>query len=57
MSSSEFISNTALASGGALMLDNSDINFEPGKVGTLFKNNYALVGGAIRYIKYVPFYF
>ncbi|EAR86521.3 transmembrane protein, putative (macronuclear) [Tetrahymena thermophila SB210] len=57
ISSSEFTLNQAIASGGALMLDNSDIHFLTGKIGNLFYENSALIGGAIRYINYVPYYF
>ncbi|KAL4474735.1 hypothetical protein ABPG74_001431 [Tetrahymena malaccensis] len=57
ISSSEFTLNHAIASGGALMLDNSDIHFQTDKIGNIFSENSALIGGAIRYINYLPYYF
>ena len=38
------------------MLDNSDINFNS-TVPTVFINNHALIGGAIRYVNRLPYYF
>ncbi|EAR95617.3 transmembrane protein, putative (macronuclear) [Tetrahymena thermophila SB210] len=48
--SSTFSQNTAYGSGGALMLDSSDIQVQ----GTKFMQNQAGHGGAIRYIGLVP---
>ncbi|KAL4453750.1 hypothetical protein ABPG74_009646 [Tetrahymena malaccensis] len=48
--SSTFSSNTAYGSGGALMLDSSDIQVQ----GTQFMQNKAGYGGAIRYIGLIP---
>ncbi|KAL4498004.1 hypothetical protein ABPG72_014861 [Tetrahymena utriculariae] len=48
--SSTFSQNTAYGSGGALMLDSSDIKVQ----GTKFMRNSAGYGGAIRYIGLIP---
>lgn len=45
-----------MASGGAILLDNSDLDFS-NSIATLFVENSALIGGAIRYINRLPYYF